>query len=255
MSEVFDSHFSSSMQQKIELSVIIPSLNEARNIAKVVSQFHALDGVCAYEVIIGDGGSTDATCEIAESLGARVVHDTHEPKTVASGRNAGAAIARGSIYMFCDADTALSDVKGILRASRQIFQDPNVVAAIPRMEVFPEEKLLKDELFHSVFNSLIRMSFLVNMPLSRGQCQIIRADAFRKVGGYNSDQVHADDNTIFQDLSKIGKLRFLNDFIVYESPRRYRKYGYMKLSMIGVGSILAQSILKRNVLEKWERVD
>ncbi len=241
--------------QEFSYSVIIPTLNEERHIAAVIDQFNILNGRFAYEVIIGDGGSTDNTREIAARLGARVAIDTGAVKTVASGRNIGASVAKGDILIFCDADTLLSDVVKLIRSAGLAFRDPEVVAAVPKMEVFPEQQIWKDRVFHRCFNALIKTSFKMPSPLSRGQCQIIRTSAFRSVGGYNAMQVHADDNTIFQHLAKIGKLRFIDDVTVFESPRRYRKYGYLKLSAIGVYSIVGQSILKRNILSSWERVD
>ena len=59
----------------IELSIIMPCLNEAETLAvciKKAQKYLALSGVSG-EVIIGDNGSTDGSQEIARGLGARVV--------------------------------------------------------------------------------------------------------------------------------------------------------------------------------------
>src|SRR5688500_7725468 len=59
----------------VELSVVLPCLNEADTIATCVSkamrafESHGIAG----EVIIGDNGSTDGSQEIARKLGARVI--------------------------------------------------------------------------------------------------------------------------------------------------------------------------------------
>jgi dolichol-phosphate mannosyltransferase len=46
----------------MDLSVVIPVRNEAANIAPLVAEIQAaLDGVCAYEIVYVDDGSTDAT--------------------------------------------------------------------------------------------------------------------------------------------------------------------------------------------------
>ena len=46
----------------MDLSVVIPVRNEAENVAPLVAEIRAaLDGVCAYEIVYVDDGSTDAT--------------------------------------------------------------------------------------------------------------------------------------------------------------------------------------------------
>ena len=57
------------------------------------------------EVIVVDNNSTDATAQIAEARGARVVFEPHNQ--IARSRNAGAAAAKGDTFVFLDADTIL----------------------------------------------------------------------------------------------------------------------------------------------------
>lgn len=59
---------------RVPLSVLIPVLNEAENIAAAIESVRA-----ASEVVVVDSGSTDATCEIASAHGARVVQFNYEP--------------------------------------------------------------------------------------------------------------------------------------------------------------------------------
>jgi glycosyltransferase involved in cell wall biosynthesis len=60
----------------IELSIIMPCLNEAETLARCIvkaQEFLSRSGV-AGEIVIGDNGSTDGSQEIASGLGARVVN-------------------------------------------------------------------------------------------------------------------------------------------------------------------------------------
>src|SRR6267154_2282603 len=65
----------SDAQSGVEVSVVIPCLNEANSIGICVSK--AIDAFQAAglrgEVVVADNGSTDGSIEIAEKLGARVV--------------------------------------------------------------------------------------------------------------------------------------------------------------------------------------
>ena len=110
-------------------------------------------------------------------------------------------------------------------------------------------------MFSTFLNTLFRVSFRLNHPFCCGVCQVVRSTSFREVNGYDRQQVHGEDSALFQQLARIGKIRFLSDQMIYESPRRYRKFGYFRLIKTALFSILGQKILKRNVLKSWERVD
>lgn len=83
------------------VSAIIPALNEETRIAATIVAAHAA-GVD--EVIVADGGSTDATVAIAWAHGARAI--TGE-RMRARQLNRGAAEATGDVLIFLHADTLL----------------------------------------------------------------------------------------------------------------------------------------------------
>ena len=86
----------------MRVSVVIPVLNEAPNIAAAVDAAW-LAG--AQEVIVVDGGSTDGTPEIAAANKCPAVSS---PRGRAAQQNAGARRARGDVLLFLHADTRLA---------------------------------------------------------------------------------------------------------------------------------------------------
>jgi rSAM/selenodomain-associated transferase 2/rSAM/selenodomain-associated transferase 1 len=82
------------------LSVIIPAVDEAQQIARTIAAATSPDA----EVIVSDGGSKDRTVQIASSLGARIVSGE---RGRAGQQNRGAAAARGEVLLFLHADTRL----------------------------------------------------------------------------------------------------------------------------------------------------
>ncbi|MFE8071668.1 glycosyltransferase [Marinobacteraceae bacterium S3BR75-40.1] len=98
----------------MELSFIIPTLNEEQGIAQTINRIRdVMDGV-SHEIIIVDNGSTDNTRDIASSLADAVFVDSE--KTVGGLRNLGASHANGAVLVFNDADVLitkewLSDLK------------------------------------------------------------------------------------------------------------------------------------------------
>jgi glycosyltransferase involved in cell wall biosynthesis len=240
---------------KIKVSFIIPALNEEKGIAVLIDDINKLDKNYNYEIIVADGNSTDKTVEIAKKKGALVIRDNKDaPKTIANGRNTGAGIATGDIFIFCDADTVIKDPNNFLSEVFTVFQDSQVVGGTPSLSIFPDETILKDKVFHYLFNNIVRFSFTTKAPISGGQCQIVKGFAFREVNGYNGNIVHGEDSDFFRRLRKIGKLHFFTNLVVYESPRRYRHFGYVVLLMQGIYSMAYQHIFKKNVFKEWKRV-
>ena len=83
------------MEPPLELSVVMPCLNEARTVETCVRK--ALEAMAKLgvkgEVIVADNGSTDGSPEIAQRAGARVVHVTRPG--YGSALLGGIAAARG----------------------------------------------------------------------------------------------------------------------------------------------------------------
>lgn len=87
----------------MSLSVIIPCFNEADRIAQTLASLRPLRERGA-EVIVVDGGSSDATLQRARTLADRVLA---APRGRALQMNAGAAQAGGGILLFLHADCTL----------------------------------------------------------------------------------------------------------------------------------------------------
>ncbi len=87
------------------LTVVVPALNEAAGIARCLGALAPLR-LRGHEVIVVDGGSSDATVRLAAPLADRVIA---APRGRAAQMNAGAAAARGDALLFLHADTLLPE--------------------------------------------------------------------------------------------------------------------------------------------------
>ncbi|MFE7811288.1 glycosyltransferase [Streptomyces sp. NPDC057433] len=90
------------------VSVVVPVRDGARTLAAQLTALARQTGAVAYEVLVVDNGSTDATREVAERAraelpGLRIV-DASDRAGESFARNRGIAAARGDFIAFCDAD-------------------------------------------------------------------------------------------------------------------------------------------------------
>src|SRR5262249_33715007 len=88
----------------LDVSVVIPCLNEANSLAFCVEKAVAAFGKTSLrgEVLVADNGSTDVSIQIAESNGARVVHV--QERGYGAALKAGIASSRGKYIIMGDAD-------------------------------------------------------------------------------------------------------------------------------------------------------
>jgi glycosyltransferase involved in cell wall biosynthesis len=100
----FSTYTPPDLAEAIELSVVMPCLNEAETIERCITKArqamaeHGIDG----EVIVADNGSVDGSQAIAHRLGARVVHV--EARGYGSALMGGIASSRGRFVIMGDAD-------------------------------------------------------------------------------------------------------------------------------------------------------
>jgi rSAM/selenodomain-associated transferase 2/rSAM/selenodomain-associated transferase 1 len=115
-----DPGFTELLENRPTLSVVIPTFNEAEAIGATVAQVRQTGAV---EVLVAEGGSTDATCEVARQAGA-VVLDV--PGSRGAQLNAGAARAAGRRLLFLHADTQVPE--GYADLIHAALDDPATVA-------------------------------------------------------------------------------------------------------------------------------
>src|SRR5262252_68018 len=100
-----DAHIgTSSDNDVVEVSVVMPCLNEADTVGTCIGKAHLALGQAGIrgEVIVADNGSTDGSQDIARQLGARVIDVPL--KGYGNALRGGIAAARGSFVIMGDAD-------------------------------------------------------------------------------------------------------------------------------------------------------
>ena len=108
------------------ITVIVPAYNAAGTLPSCLAALASQNYPCsAYEIIVVDDGSADATASIAHDAGVNVI--TQPNAGPAAARNRGAAAAQGELLLFTDADCV--PVPGWISALVAPFSDPSVAGA------------------------------------------------------------------------------------------------------------------------------
>ncbi|HEY0238871.1 MAG TPA: glycosyltransferase family A protein [Friedmanniella sp.] len=109
----------------LRFSVVVPAHNEADGLAATLEALRAQDVDAAYEVLVVDNASTDATAAIARSFEARVV--TEPRRGVCQARQSGVDAARGVLVASTDADS-VPPPDWLRRLDAGFRADPTLVA-------------------------------------------------------------------------------------------------------------------------------
>ncbi len=204
-----------------QLSVIIPTLNEAATLPGLLDALQAQVRP-PDEIIIADAGSQDGTQELALARGVRVVPGGMP----GPGRNAGARAATGDLFLFLDADV-LPAPNFITDALREFAESGYAVATclIEPLEDDPANRILIEatNLFLQVVQYLV--------PHAPGFCILVCRSVHQAIGGFDESVKMAEDHDYVQRAARQGRFGVLTGVRIPVSMRRLEEEGLTKLAL------------------------
>ena len=200
------------------LSVIIPVLNEAKNLENILSRLRT---VCpAAEVIVVDGGSEDGTGTVARQF--PWVTYLSGRRGRASQMNAGAAVANGEVLLFLHADTLLP--AGADTAILEAFNDPEVVAGRFDVSFDNPRPIFK------VIAFFINLRSRLTKICTGDQALFVRRKTFEELGGY-PDIPLMEDVELAKRLKRKGATSCLR-VKVTTSARKWEQGGVLRVVLL-----------------------
>lgn len=198
------------------LSVIVPVLDEADGIVTALKALAPLRARGA-EVVVADGGSTDATVSHAWAGADGVVV---APRGRAAQMNAGAAVARGDALLFLHVDTQLPAEADWLVA-KALQTHP-----WGRFDVSIDGRSWLLPLIAAMMNRRSRLTGIA----TGDQAMFVRRAAFLAAGGF-PDLPLMEDIALSARLKRIGRPACLPDKVV-TSGRRWDRHGALRTMLL-----------------------
>jgi glycosyltransferase involved in cell wall biosynthesis len=239
--------------------LIIPVLQEEKILEKHLKVLMEYKEKYSFEIIVSDGGSTDNTVEIARKYAdIIVIHKESRRQTIAEGRNRGAELAQSDVLVFLNGDSIPVDFDmfftTITKFASREGKYAKYDALACEVSSFPEEELLKDKIFYKIHNNYVSFLNFIGLGMGRGECQIVRRSIFESVGRYNDKIVAGEDFDLYRRISKVGKIKYDKHIAVHESPRRFRKYGYIRTILFWLINSLSVWWLGKSYSDEWEAI-
>jgi rSAM/selenodomain-associated transferase 2 len=204
------------LRKRIEISIIVPVLNEEALINKFLR--HLRERAPDAEVIIADGSSNDETVDLAKDHCDCLVQT--KPNRGAQ-MNAGARVARGDVLWFLHADAEVPPAA--LTEIEQALQDRHVAGGFFRIRIPQRNPVYRlTDSFSHYAGLLLRM-----------RCGdhgfFCRREIFARVGGF-PEVALMEDVEFFRKLRRAGRVVVIPKRIV-ASARRYEQIGPLRLTL------------------------
>ena len=198
----------------MSVSIIIPAWNEESCLAETL---RLLRRQGPHQIIVVDGGSSDATCRSAAAAD-RLLHG---PRGRAVQMNLGAAHADGDVLLFLHADCSLE--AGALEEAEGRLQRRSVAAGCFTMEVLARGLLYRA--IDACATARVRLTGLVYGD----QGLFVRRDLFARLGGFPPLRL-MEDLFFSHRLRRHGRIAVARRRI-FVSPRRWRRAGLARQTL------------------------
>jgi len=196
------------------ISIIIPTLDEEKYLPTLLISLKK-QSYRNFEIIVVDASQNNKTKKASKNT----KYIKAIKKGTSSQRNQGAKISKGSILLFLDADMSIPDKKFLEKLTKI-----NATAICFPVKVKKAQETKKDKQMQALYN------LTASMNGSRGAIAI-RKETFNKIHGYSEKLEIAEDVDLIKRAKKYGRVVWARSLIVEEDIRRYKKEGYLKITL------------------------
>ena len=223
-----------------QISVIIPARNDAEALARTLDHLFGIAGMDAAEVIVAASGDREGT---ERAVGGRAQLLWPDGSSRAVLMNAGAARARSGVLFFLHADSF--PPSQALALIRQALSDQQVGGG-----AF-EQQFIEPEWSLCAITWVNRLRYRLTRNFYGDQGIFVRADVFRRMGGYGDLQL-MEDLDFTQRLKRLGRTALIR-VPLRTSGRRFLTRGPWRTFSLIVWLLLLHTLRldTQRYAERW----
>lgn len=214
-----------------KLTIVIPSKNEGRTLYDCIYNISKQNNIAGTSVIIADVSNTydslfyirDLQRDFKYSLNIEVIQGGYP----AYGRLNGSMLVKTPYMLFLDADIFLTN-PSILT---ECLKNEKDLVTVPFYTDYPYRWVFR------MFDLFQYLSLSLGTPFAVGGFQLWNTMSYWKVGGYNHEELFAEDYSISQKVHKDNfKIQRIKG--TYTSPRRFKNKGILWMFKIMIKSYI-----------------
>ena len=222
------------------LTIVIPCKNESKTIDKTLTLLNFQEDIEKVEVIVADSSDDETTYQLEvrnkDRFNLKIINGGLPSKA----RNNGANQAKTPYILFMDADMFILDPK-LLKESINQMREYNYDLLTTKVRTTNG----KYNYVFRTFDLIQKISKRIS-PFCLGGFMLLRADTFKKLGGFDEEAKVAEDYLLSKQIES-NKFKILNKTI-FTLPRRFDDKGILYMT-----KLMLKSYINRNNKEFFSK--
>lgn len=230
------------------VAVVVIGRNEGQRLARCLDSIRSAHFAAErLDLVYVDSASTDESCSIARTRGARVLSVTPPRPSAAFGRNAGWRASDAEFVLFLDGDTVL-DPDFLTHALEAMSDRKCAVVWGHRREIAPEA---------SIYNRVLDLDWVYPPGPSEfcGGDALMRRSVLDEVGGFDADLIAGEEPELCRRIRQRGYTILHVDRPMTGHDLAIRRFGQYWKRAVRAGHAYAEvsERFRGSVMPLWER--
>ena len=216
------------------LTIVIPSKNESRTLYDCIYNISKQTNIAGTKIIIADVSNKEESLEYIRRLQSDFKYSLNieviEGGYPAQGRLNGSKLVSTPYILFLDSDIFLTNPSTLIECMKY----KKDLITVPFTTDYPYRWVFR------MFDMFQSLSSFLGTPFAVGGFQLWNTETYWKVGGYNPEELFAEDYSISKKVSP-KNFKVINIKGTYTSSRRFKSKG-----VLWMFNIMIKSYLNRN---------